>query len=395
MIYILALILFLSGILFGWRSKKNLISLIKVTPFFLPLYVLRFSVGPLPTTLLEVFLLSIFIASLRFLDLEKLRATLLKKDVLVISVFVLLGLLQSFVAPDVISGLGIWRAFFLQPAILYILIKTLFEDKDFKSIKINLYITGILLSVIGIIQFLTGLGIPVPWDAERRITSIFPYPNALGLFLSPLAGLVLFDRDLSKPEKAVLFVVFSLAIVLAKTEAGLVSIVAGTLIVSFLKYHKKRMPIAILGLVAVILSTAIVPVREKLFLQDYSGGVRLSQWSETADMLKDNWIFGAGIGGYEEVFEPYHSNKDIEIFAYPHNWVLNVWSELGLTGTILFLTIVAIFIYKLPEFIKKSPGATLAILIILIHGLVDVPFFKNDLSIMTLLIISLLQEDAN
>ena len=114
-------------------------------------------------------------------------------------------------------------------------------------------------------------------------------------------------------------------------------------------------------------------------------------------MLKDHPIFGAGLGGYPIVFRPYHHATAIEIFQYPHNIVLNFWSEMGLGGVVVFIWMVILWIraakkdptsksYKLTtnSFVMIAP-----LIAILIHGLVDVPYFKNDLAILFWLLIFL------
>jgi O-antigen ligase len=143
----------------------------------------------------------------------------------------------------------------------------------------------------------------------------------------------------------------------------------------------------------------MIPItRNKLLLQDYSGQVRLSQWSETVAFLKDNLFFGAGLNGYPEALTQYHNPTLYEIFQYPHNIFLNTWVELGVLGLIaliwfshlIFSSILRRRPKDLPELIRLSAkGRHLqlalfaALLTIFIHGLVDVPYFKNDLSLLT------------
>ena len=112
-------------------------------------------------------------------------------------------------------------------------------------------------------------------------------------------------------------------------------------------------------------------------------------------MLKDNWLFGAGLAGYQKKIVPYHQAKYIEIFLYPHNIFLNFWSELGLFGLLTFLLLL---LKSFKEVKKKlivknnflALSCLLALLIIIFHGLVDVPYFKNDLSLLFWLIIGLI-----
>ncbi|MEK7122637.1 MAG: hypothetical protein AAB855_02150, partial [Patescibacteria group bacterium] len=87
---------------------------------------------------------------------------------------------------------------------------------------------------------------------------------------------------------------------------------------------------------------------------------------------------------------PYHTHDYLEIFLYPHNFIFNFWSETGLYGLISFLGVCATLLIMLfarlrrenTFFIRVTSFALFgAFMTILIHGLVDVPYFKNDLSV--------------
>ena len=75
-----------------------------------------------------------------------------------------------------------------------------------------------------------------------------------------------------------------------------------------------------------------------------------------------------------------------EDFQYPHNIFLTVWSELGLLGLISFVGLVVHIFAQLIRLNKKKIDLFALALVgsfsfMLIHGLVDVPYFKNDLSL--------------
>ncbi|MDP3794237.1 MAG: O-antigen ligase family protein, partial [Candidatus Uhrbacteria bacterium] len=121
-----------------------------------------------------------------------------------------------------------------------------------------------------------------------------------------------------------------------------------------------------------------------------SGQVRLFQWRETRQMLYDHWFFGSGLGGYPTVFKPYHKATAIEIFQYPHNILLNFWSETGLLGVIVFGWIVITWMRRAQSMSYELRVTSYAVMFaILIHGLVDVPYFKNDLAIIFWMLIFL------
>jgi len=140
----------------------------------------------------------------------------------------------------------------------------------------------------------------------------------------------------------------------------------------------------------------------KLLLNDYSGMIRRLIWSETWVMLKDHWFFGAGLAGYPLAIIPYHIHK-FEIFPDPHNIFLNFWSETGILGLIAFgwlsikyiwLSLKDIFCIETKcgntfSFHKVASCVFLAVALeIVIHGLVDVPYFKNDLSVLVWLLVA-------
>jgi len=265
---------------------------------------------------------------------------------------------------------------------------------------LSLVFSGFILAALGILQYATRLGIPAPWDIEGRITSVFDYPNALGLFLAPiLSALLVFGISTWKkrlPHEKMFVVGASffifIAIVLAQTEAALVAIPAA-LFIAFLASRiptkKQKIAAILLAMMALVGAFAFSPVREKLLLQDLSGQVRLSQWSETLSLLADHPLTGAGIGYYPELLRTYHQDWQYEIFQYPHTLLLNVWVELGLLGVLVGLVGLVFLGKKMWE--RRDDALVLAagaaILTMLIHGLVDVPFFKNDLAMMTVLFV--------
>jgi O-antigen ligase len=140
------------------------------------------------------------------------------------------------------------------------------------------------------------------------------------------------------------------------------------------------------------------------------------------------FVAGNGLSGYQEAVKPYHQegiffNSDglanfdavvwasstlrakywqpVEIYMYPHNIFLNFWSELGLVGALLFVWLILKFLllaFKLSVRLARasdrrkylSLGLMGAMIVIVVHGLVDVPYFKNDLAVMFFIFLALL-----
>ena len=400
-----------------------------------PLYQVRFAVGPLPMTLLECMILvlaCVVLVQERALLFQYLKGIRLKKISLPVIrmawcspqvwvavsmiALVVVALISAFQSPDLHKSLGIWRAYFLEPLVFgAIVLRVIKTERD---VRITIWAVSTMvvgIAAMTIIQKITGQYIPGPWIAERRATGIFDYPNAVGLFVAPLIPLMVglwlhaFKTMGCTWRRAVLipslFGVISfafVAIVLAKTEAALVALPI-SLVVMGLLYSTKTRSIVVRVIILSSIVVAVTPgvqkiLQEKLFLHDWSGQVRIITWHETVAMLHDHVMWGAGLAGYQAAMVPYHTAKFLEIFLYPHDHWLTVWSEMGLLGVgvwvILSLSLFALLGETLRHATKYHASGSqngwsriLAIALIgtfleiMVHGLVDVPYFKNDLAV--------------
>ena len=250
----------------------------------------------------------------------------------------------------------------------------------------------------------------------ERVTSLFNSPNALGLYLGPIIVFYvawIFEKvniqSRSTPAriatrsvaggapllifKLLVIITGILACVFAHSEGALLAVLLSSLVVLFWTNKWSRRVVIFVLLVSIVFTlvspTLFSRLQEKIYLQDWSGQVRKDMWQESWGMIKDNWLGGAGLAGYKEVFPAYHEKDYFEVFPYPHNFVLNFWSEMGLFGLIVFLLIVIRFFWlNMACWIKSllrnkvCLGLLGVMLVILIHGLVDNPYFKNDLSVM-------------
>ncbi len=367
----------------------------------LPSYLLRTHIGPIPTTLLELLILTFII--IWFIKRKRLPVLPTTPRIFFpIFLLFLTATISIAVSSQIVAAVGIWKAYFIEPFLLFLIISFEIQHNDrhvfIQGLFKALGVSAMIIASVAIIQWVTRAGLPIPWDIERRVTSVFDYPNAVGLFLGPIFIIgfqQLITEKITIPFlKKNLFWIFVcvlsfIAIILAQSEAAVVAVVA-TVVARGLFDQSSRKKTILLGLLAtlvILVSPWLGLVIQKLTLQDYSGGVRLSQWTETVELLKDHWVLGAGLSGYQTALIPYHQATHFEIFQYPHNILLNIWVELGLLGVIAFL-LLAYSIIKTPKN-RISTIAFFALLEMTIHGLVDVPYFKNDLAVMTWILIAI------
>ena len=121
---------------------------------------------------------------------------------------------------------------------------------------------------------------------------------------------------------------------------------------------------------------------------------RLCLWEGTRNLLLDHPLLGAGLSGFKELYSQKYFTCDAEPLEYPHNWGLNFWTETGILGLAGFVGILwryfkSVKVSKCQCVNGKKTNAycLLPIAFIsamtywLVHGLVDVPYFKNDLAL--------------
>ena len=436
---IIPIILFLIFFtILAWKKLDWALLLIIAT---LPSYLIRFQVINIPLTLLEGMILIAFAVWVISKDGLKLKGLFKKEgkraypyhfEIIAVLVLAWIGIIVAGIKPE---ALGTFKAYFIEPILLFILIiNKLRDEAGQKKIIYSLAISALVVSLLAIYQKITGQFISNPFWANaetRRAVSFFGYPNAIGLYLAPIIMLMtgqLFKSILNK-EKIFLVatIIFSiLAIYFAKSEGALLGLLAASFFCALLANKKLRITAIVLASVGLITIFSINSLRtyvvSKITLTDLSGQIRQQQWIETKKMLAANsYLQGVGLSNYQAAVAPYHQegiflkNNDpdwlnkirtseefrqkmwqpTEIYMYPHNIFLNFWSELGLLGALLFSWIIAKFLWQSSTLYLKERnflalGLFGAMLVILIHGLVDVPYFKNDLSALFWILIALL-----
>lgn len=384
-------------------------SLVSVLPFALPFYLVRFKFGPLPTTALELYLVilfAIFLFEGRAQGVVEGWKNLGRFRLPLIAWFVT-TLIAACISPNILTGLGLWRAYVLEPIGAFFILCSLSSSPSrpilSRHLSKNLFLITIILALWAVVQFTTGHGIPHPWGVSiaegRRATGPFPYPNALALFVVPIGALALTRLSSLRSILPLVTVMAAfLACLLARSDGGLIALGVATWLTLFflpplvirdtryaIPVRKLLMALTALTLLLIALMPKLhQPILRELTFQNWSGKVRMYMWRDTRAMLKDHWFLGAGFGGYPTIFKPYQRTTGIEVFQYPHNILLNFWSETGILGLIAFAGILIAWATCIR---RSNRSRLLPLLVLLIHGLIDVPYFKNDLAILFWLLV--------
>ena len=346
-------------LLFSWISFKDLKLSLYLIIAFLPSYLIRFTLFNIPFTFLEVMIIIAFVLFLLQYKFSWWKNFTTHTFFWPIISILIIALFSAIISPNFISGAGIWKAYFLEPILFYVLFINIIKSKrDLQNVFWSLGFSALYLSLISLGQFFSSWNMPTAFlksdGSVDRVVSIFGYPNALGLYLGPV--IILFigfffwskDKTILQILKIIIILFSFITIILAKSEAAILSVI-GVLVLWGLICKKTRYYFLVLTVLSVLIFIFMPVVSsyltEKVLLQDYSGFIRRLIWSESWNMLKDNWFLGAGLAGYQTRIAPYHL-PTFEIFLYPHNIILNFWSELGLLGLMAFIWLLAKFLWK-------------------------------------------------
>lgn len=408
-------------ILFGFLCFKNLNLGIYFTFLFLPTYRVQFNIFGFPMNLLSIIIWTVtivfFIKNIKsipnlFKNFKQNLTTnnFFKEFRWSIAIILISSYIAVFFSSDSMKALGIFKSYFLESLFCFIVLAfTVKIKQQFKNIVYSLGILSILIFILGLYQKLTGNFVYNTTDIieQNRITTFFGYPNANGLILVPIFFLnllnLLEDKKIYlKIFNVLVFILTFFTIFWSRSESAIIAIIAGLIIFTSFKLinNKKYFVFVVSGILLVSFlfpfvvkspekidepNTKIYSIKEKLLLQDLSGQIRRQMYKETISFIKDNLIFGAGLVGYQDKIVNYHKFNYIEIFLYPHNIFLNFWITLGIFGLLGFIwLLIEFFRICIKSYFngsKEQIFILLTMLAVIIQGVVEVPYFKNDLSI--------------
>lgn len=367
---------------------------------FLPIYVVRFDLGALPSTLLEVMILLLAVA---FVAKEwKTYKSWKLPWILPAGVLVAASCIALLVSPDARAGLGIFKAYIIEPFLFfYVALNTVKTQKDVEHLLWALGASTIPIAAMTIAQLLNFSYIPAPWNdgfRDLRTTAMYPYPNAVGLYVAPIVALFMgatWDAkyfDGRKRIAAVVIIALGIMSILAAVSQGaLFGVAAAFFFFGFFATPWWKIPLILCACIAIAFA---IPVTRDMLVPlvtftDVSGDVRRVLWQGTWNLLQARPITGAGLAGFPVVYETYKLAKHTEFLLYPHNVLLNVWVELGMAGVAAFGWILWLFFKKSASVFRRGTDVSrLSVAVmggmvaLLAHGLVDVPFFKNDLAVL-------------
>jgi putative inorganic carbon (hco3(-)) transporter len=374
------------------------LGLAALTCALLPAYTIRWHISLYPSTILED---AILVTVAAFL-LESWRAGTMPiwrtPLTLPAAVFLVAGAISVVIAPDRRAALGIYRAYLIEPVLFFwVLANVVREVRQVWWILGGLAVAGVVVAIPNAYVDLQAIRHHTLNPSEVAPVAIFTNPNDIPLFLMPLiaiaGSLILYSTDRRIRVLSAAFMVIALGSVLVSfSRGGYLALAAVALGLAL--SHRRRWWLMGAAVTAAIVLILIPPINHRLAVEvDFSNGSntlvgRFELWRVSLQMLQQHPIFGAGLSGFAQVLAPYWNPTHTDRFIYPHNIVLTFWSETGLMGLAAFAWILIVGFMKSWRLWRRGGvawgpiglGVLLALVGVVVHGLVDVPYFKNDLS---------------
>lgn len=251
-----------------------------------------------------------------------------------------------------------------------------------------------------------------PEGYNGRGSGTFICPNHLAGFLEMALGLVVarvvfLRNESSSLEKATILKVLTIyvalmiagGLVVTLSRAGWASAVVGMVVLLFLGGIKLRTNLAKLAMVIAIITCAggflwsLAPIRNYLLksvvvsgetqiirLGDPTIGGRTMMWSGTLKLIRDEPLFGTGMGSWRWAYQKYKDYRILSFPEYTHNDYLNLVSDYGFVGGALMVMVFVCFFRHALRVMKTArsseeqafgAGAVVAVVCILFHSWFD------------------------
>ena len=363
-----------------------------------PAYTIRWKYGFYPTTLLEhavlLTVLAFAIETIRHRSRFHWRTTFTWP----VALLILAGAISVVVSPDRRGGLGLYRAYFLEPVAFFLVLSTVVREA--RRAFVILGGLGVATLAVGLANAVVVIQAILAHQLNLAGTPpvvIYQTSNAVALFLLPVIAVAAAIAAYGCVRTARLisagYLVLAVPSFLLTFSRGgylaLLGVGLGLALVS-----RRRRQLLAVAIVAAVLFVLIPPVTTRIGYELGLNGNstlvgRSYLWRATLQMLQHYPITGAGLSGFETRLAPYWNATHTDRFIYPHNIVLNFWAATGLLGLLAFLWLfVVAYLVSWRGWRSADDswraielGVLLALVGIVIHGLVDVPYLKNDLSL--------------
>ncbi len=307
--------------------------------------------------------------------------------------------LTASVAPH--ESLQSFRTIVVEPAVFYLLVVTQVRGRRAAvTLAVALILAGVLISVVGFWQEVTGDRIITAEAGLRRIRGFYGSPNNLGLFLGralPMAVALALWSPRGRALLAGAAGIVGVALILTFSLGAWFAVGPSLLLVAALRGRRAFLAGVVTGGaalgIAALAALGIPRIGSHFDLAAGTSSIRLDVWQSALRMLADHPVRGIGLDNflfyYQHGYRLPTAWQDPNL-SHPHNLVLDFWLSLGLPGPLLLSGLLGRFgeivvaRWRTSAALERGvlAGATGALADTVLHGLVDNSFFLVDLAVL-------------
>lgn len=384
------------------RSKiffkgKSLESLIYLTIFLLPLYLVKVQLFFVRTNILEILIGLVILWWLGvFCRKEKIGILYSEYKKYLICIAVMFsGLFLAAISNDqMLQSLSIIKSWFFLPVAFALIAADIIPREKIKNIFLVYGGSSFLVALIALGYWFFGL-----LTYDRRLEAFFNSPNYLAMYLAPgvILGFWLLASIGHKKIKTIFLGVLLIALFFTYSYAAFVAICLSSFWVLWTRRREMKakhgFPKELFVIILIFSFFFIFQINNNKFTDVIGMNPRSSLasrvmiWQASWRIAKDNPLLGIGAANFQKTYLAYQKFFPPYLeWAVPHpqNLYLAVWLSGGILGLGGFFGI--LFLLS-KDLLKKKHQNSLEILAlgilfyILLHGLVDTPYFKNDLAV--------------
>ncbi|GFP76752.1 O-antigen ligase family protein [Clostridium fungisolvens] len=245
------------------------------------------------------------------------------------------------------------------------LISQCFDEREKERVIFTFVLTTFVVSVLGIIQYFTGIGADVflVTESKFRIQATLDNPNTLGAFevlmFFPLLSMIRLknSHNVFRVFAIITSVLALINLVMSMSRSALLGFGAGLVLLTII--FGKKILLLFVPVAAVLLVLPSTINRIKQIGDSSQNDSRVKIWNIAAKMIKDHPIGGVGNGNfitnYPKYVKMYPQFKEEGVDVFPsHNSFLKVGSELGFVGELSFIVVLLLILREAFYFIKHK-----------------------------------------
>jgi putative inorganic carbon (hco3(-)) transporter len=369
--------------------------------FSMPLYMYRLSIFGLPSNVFEILAILAIIFSI--VKKRKGLISSLQDFPKMFSVSVLLiltGVLASiFSGGNYAIGFAILKSWFLIPIVFAsLLYLNLDSEKMIEKVFMSIYLSASLVGFISVVYKIFGI---VTYD--NRLQAFYLSPNYLAMYLSSgiFFGFYFLIKFFQNRRGAYHFFLHVLLLALifiplyfTYSYGAWIAVCLSFLAITLFTVNKKN-SLAISALIVIAATVFIFQTNtQKISALTQSSersslASRMMIWNASLMMIEQHPFWGVGPGNFQATYlslQKYFPPYLEWAVPQPHNLFLAFWIQAGLLGFFGFLLLLSFILRMLWQSLKNKKDTAFIMPLLgyfiyfVLHGLVDTPYWKNDLA---------------